>query len=158
MIPQMQEQFQLIRMYMELRDQLMAGLTDDALGFRPGSGNPTLGELCLQIGEVEFSYIESLRSFECDFAYRHPDVSIAKSVAGLQSWYAELDSSLEAVVDSLSLHDLERRIDRGGGFEVTPSIQLHVYKEALLIFYGRVSVYLKAMGVELGGRWQSWIE
>jgi hypothetical protein len=36
-------------------------------------------------------------------------------------------------------------IDRGGDFKLSPQGQLDAYKEALLIFYGKVDVYLKAL-------------
>ena len=32
-----------------------------------------------------------------------------------------------------------------------------VYNEALLIFYGQVSVYLKAMGKPIPQQWQEWV-
>ena len=48
-------------------------------------------------------------------------------------------------------------IDRGHNFLLRPNIQLEVYKEALHIFYGKTSVYLKAMGKERPQQWQDWI-
>lgn len=49
-----------------------------------------------------------------------------------------------------------------GDFEVDdfsppPAVQLDIYKEALLIFYGKVTVYLRSMGKALPRRWQEWI-
>ncbi|MFP4346453.1 MAG: hypothetical protein ACLFU8_17340 [Anaerolineales bacterium] len=38
-----------------------------------------------------------------------------------------------------------------------PHVQLEIYKEALLIFYGKVSVYLKALGKVPSEHWQAWI-
>jgi hypothetical protein len=38
-----------------------------------------------------------------------------------------------------------------------PTEQLDVYRGALLIFYGKVGVYLKAIGVTLPPQWQAWI-
>lgn len=35
-----------------------------------------------------------------------------------------------------------------------PTFQLEVYKEALLIFYGKASVYLKAMGKPRPPQWR----
>jgi hypothetical protein len=32
-----------------------------------------------------------------------------------------------------------------------------VFKEALLIFYGKSRVYLKALGKEMPKQWRSWI-
>lgn len=154
----LEAQVRLMRLYMGLRDQLMSRLDDDALDFSPGGGNLRLGDLCRKIGEVQTSYIQSFTTFQQDFSYRHPDPSIARSVVRLESWFSELDAQLEQVLDGLSADDLRATIDRGGGFEVTPSTQLEIYKEALLIFYGKASVYMKALNIELDGRWQEWIE
>jgi hypothetical protein len=38
-----------------------------------------------------------------------------------------------------------------------PKIQLDVYREALLIFYGKVSVHLRAIDRPLPGQWLDWI-
>jgi hypothetical protein len=68
-----------------------------------------------------------------------------------------LDAGLEAAVGALSEEDVQtRQIDRGG-WSVSLLIQLDVYKEALLIFYGKASVYLKAMGKPRPLQWQEWI-
>jgi hypothetical protein len=32
-----------------------------------------------------------------------------------------------------------------------------IYREALLIFYGKASIYLKALGKTLPEQWQAWI-
>jgi hypothetical protein len=39
--------------------------------------------LCREIGEIQHSYIEALRTFHQDFDWRKPDPTIGRSVAGL---------------------------------------------------------------------------
>jgi hypothetical protein len=76
----------------------------------------------------------------------------------LAVWYAALDQELEDVVSKLSQDEIDhRKVDRGGDFLLSPQIQLDVYKEALLIFYGKSSVYLKALDKELPDQWREWI-
>jgi hypothetical protein len=117
-----------------------------------------LGTLCREIGEVEHAYIESFRSFKQDFSYRNSEPGLADSVGRLTAWFAELDAALQATIAGLSDDEIASRlIDRGGGFTLPPQIQLEVYKEALLIFYGKADVYLKAMGKELPEQWRDWI-
>jgi uncharacterized damage-inducible protein DinB len=158
MHPDLQKGYELFQYYQALRTQMMALLTDEALSFRVATGNPSLGALCREIGEVERSYIDSFKSFEQHFEDRAADPALETSVAALQAWYARLDQDLEAVLDALSESDVrQRRIDRGDGFEVSPRIQLEIYKEALLIFYGKASVYLKALGISLPEQWVDWI-
>ena len=154
----MTERYPLFQMYQALRDQLMHLLSDDDLQYRPTENNPTLGTLCREIGETERSYIESFRTWQQDFSYRHPDAEVETSVAKLSAWFGELDQELKEALESLSEDDLKNRvIDRGGDFKLPPHLQLEVYKEALLIFYGKASVYLHAMGKPLPEQWQHWI-
>lgn len=153
----MAEYYPTFRMYQALRSQLMDMLTDDDLRFGVGGENPALGALCKEVGEVEHAYVESFKAFRIDFSYRNPEPGLAESVDQLMAWYNALDAELEAAVAGLSEEDVKtRQIDRGG-WSLPPTIQLEVYKEALLIFYGKASVYLKAMGKPRPQQWQEWI-
>ncbi len=134
------------RMYQALRTQLMDSLTDDDLRFAPGGENPPLGALCVEIGETEHAYIQSFKTFAIDFSYRTPEPDLATSVARLVTWYQALDAEQEATIAGLSEEDVKtRHIDRGG------------WSLPLLIFYGKASVYLKAMGKPRSQQWQDWI-
>ena len=146
-------------MFQSLRAQLMETLSDEDLLFETGGENVTLGALCRQIGETEHSYIDSFRTFTQDFDYRNDQPGLAGSVERLVAWYADLDNELKRVVSALSEEDLaNRKVDRGGGFIISPAVQLEVYKEALLIFYGKVDIYLKAMGKPRPEQWAVWID
>lgn len=145
-------------MYQALRDQLMEILTDEDLVLRPGGQNEPLGVLCREIGETESSYIQSFKTFRQDFSYRNEEPELARSVAKLVAWFKELDDELKSTIEGLSEQDIQNRVvDRGEGFTLPLHIQLDVYKEALLIFYGKVSVYLKALGKSRPEQWQEWI-
>ena len=145
------------RLYQALRGQLLDLLADEDLRFTLGGENPPLGALCVEIGEVQHAYIQSFKTFQIDFNFRCPEPGMAGSVSRLAAWYAELDAEWEANISALSEEDVQtRQIDRGG-WRVGLLIQLEVYKEALLIFYGKGSVYLKAMGKPRPPQWQEWI-
>ena len=145
------------RMYTQLRDELMASLTDDDLAFSPGGDNPTLGALCRELGETQHAYVQSFKSFKIDFGYRVNDDSYQGSVAKLKAWYAELDQQLEAVLETVTDEDVaNKKMDRDG-YEAPLHISLDILREALLIFYGKVSVYLKAMGKERTQMWRDWV-
>lgn len=149
--------YPIFQTYQGLRDVLMEILEDEDLGYRPTAQNPSLGELCREIGEVEQDYIDSFKTFRLDFSYHNEQPGLESSVALLSAWYAALDRELRAAIESLSEDDIRnRQIDRGH-FSLPPQIQLDVYKEALLIFYGKVSVYLRAMDKTLPQRWQDFI-
>lgn len=147
----------MFRLYQRLRQQLLGLLVDDDLVFRVAPMCPTLGALCHEIGRVEQSYIDSFANWRQEFA--PPTIDAAEqSVAALTAWYADLDAGLEAAVEQISESDLaQRTIDRGDGFLVSPKQQLDIYKEALLIFYGKAHLYLLALGKSLPHQWQEWI-
>ena len=48
-------------------------------------------------------------------------------------------------------------IDRGGGFVASPFVQHEIYREAVYIFYGKLSVYLKALECDAGDEWAVWV-
>lgn len=151
------EYYPTFRMYQALRGQLLELLSDEDLQVSPGGENPPLGALCVEIGEVQQAYNRSFMDGRIDFSYRNPEPGLAESVSQLAAWYRVLDAELEAVISHLSEEDIKtRQIDRGG-WSTTPLIQLEVYKEALLIFYGKASVYLKAMGKPRPQQWREWI-
>ncbi len=145
------------RMYSLLRDELMTSLTDDDLAFSPGGGNSTLGALCRELGETQYAYVQFFKTFKIDFSYRREDDAYLKSVAKLQSWYAELDQQLEATLETLSDEDVANKTMDRDGYQTPLPISLDILREALLIFYGKVSVYLKAMGKERTTMWRDWI-
>ncbi len=150
--------YSLFELYQSLRNQMMAILSDEELAFRPAGENQSLGALCREIGEVQLSYIQSFETLQQDFSYRNQEAGLEGSVERLQAWFQELDGQLRAVIEGYSEEDLENKvIDRGGDFIIPPRIQLEIYKEALLIFYGKTSVYLKMMGKPLPEQWREWI-
>ena len=152
------EQCQILELTQALRNQLMEILTDQDLGYSPGGENLTLGALCREMGEVQQAYISSFQTFEQDFTYRAKDPKLERSVERLRAWFQTLDRELREALEALPEEDIRNRmIDRGEGFIVPPVAQLHIYREALLIFYGKASVYLKALGKTLPEQWHSWI-
>lgn len=148
--------------YQALRDQLMEILTDADLGYRPGGATETLGALCRDMGDVERSYVDSFRTFRQELGDRNPDPRMESSVEALSAWYTELDRELVAALEGLSEDDIaHRRIVRSDFdvdyFSPLPRSQIDTYREALLIFYGKVSVYLRAMDKPFPPQWQTWI-
>lgn len=149
-------------LYQHLRDELMEALDDPDLDVRLGGETESLGALCREIGEIEHAYVQSLRTFRQDFGYRNPDPRLEHSVDALRTWYAELDRDLMAAIESLSDDDIERRHIVRSDFDEAffaplPKKQLDTYREALLIFYGKISVYLKSLGRQRSETWRSWI-
>jgi len=59
--------------YQQLRSDLMETLTDEDLTTTLGGNTLSLGAICREIGEIEYSYVESFRTFTQDFTYRNED-------------------------------------------------------------------------------------
>jgi len=92
-----------------------------------------------------------------DWSYRNEEARLEGSVAQLTAWYQTLDEEMKAVVSAFSDEDLAKTVDRGGGFTPTVETQLEVYLQALLIFFGKVTVYLKALNKPLPQDFQEYI-
>jgi len=152
-----EERYGWLKEYRRLRDQLLDILSDDDLAYRLGGATESLGALCRELGEVQRSYVESFETFRLDFSAGDTTPERAGSVAALAAWYAELDGGLEAALDRLTDEDVAHRLIDRGGFAVPPTFQVDVFREALLIFYGKASVYLKAMEKPPPDQWRDWI-
>jgi hypothetical protein len=152
----MRETYPVLQLIQPLREQLLELLTDDDLAFAL-PGNPTLGSLCQEMGEVQAVYTQSFRTFTMANGPRTDRPDIAQSVAALAAWYRTLDQELAATLAALSEADIHERVIERPGFAVPPISNLHIYREALFIFYGKVTVYLNALGKPLPPQWATWI-
>lgn len=120
-------------------------------------GNPTVGALFRQEGEFEQSYVDSFKRMRQDFLYRHDDDTIETSVEALHAWMKSLDAALEKAVLGLTEEEIQTRLIDRGGWTILPKDQLQLYVETLLIFYGKLSVYLRALNKPLPESWITWI-
>lgn len=140
-----------------IRLQLLDGLTDADLAFTPGGQAMTLGALCREIGEIEFSYLQSLKTFTQDFDYRNTTAGLDQSVAQLKAWSQQMDDELKAVIEKMGEAELAKSVMRPGGFEAPVDMQLDIYLQALLIFLGKASIYLRTMNKTAPQAIQDWI-
>ena len=128
-----------------MRTQLLDLLSDADLAFNPGGENVSLGALCREMGEVEHSYAQSLKTFQQDWSYRNADAGVESSIAQLKAWFHTLDDDLQATVEGLSDDDLQKSVDRGKGSSLPVDWQLDAYLQAVLIFFGKATIYFKMM-------------
>ncbi len=145
----MQEKWPWIDGTQKARNQMIAALSDADLAFTPGGLAMTLGALCREMGDVEYSYIQSLKTFTQDWSYHNAEADLESSVSKLIAWYETLDGEMEAAIAALPDEDAEKIVNRGPGFEVPVAMQLDIYLQALLIFFGKATIYLRAMGKPL---------
>ena len=128
-----------------MRNGLVGSLTDADLAFSPGGQTMSLGALCREIGDIEYAYLQSFKTFTQDFSYRNTDAGIESSVAKLVAWYQQMDEDLKATISAFSEDDLKKPIERSAGFKAPVDLQLEIYLQALLIFFGKITIYLKIM-------------
>src|SRR5216683_1980391 len=110
----MQEKWPWIEGTHGMRSQLLDILSDADLAFNPGGQNMTLGALCREMGEIEHSYVQSLKTFQQDWSYHNGEANLESSVARLKAWFQTLDDELKATVSAFPDEDLKKTVDRGG--------------------------------------------
>jgi len=145
----MEERWSWIEGTHAMRSAILDTLSDAELAFNPGGQNMTLGGLLREVGEVEYAYLQSLKTFKQDFSYRNTEAGLDGSVARLKAWYQTMDEDMKATLSAFSDEDMKKSITRGSGFVVPVDMQLDIYLQALLIFLGKSVVYLKAMNKPL---------
>ena len=124
--------------------RLLDILNNAELAFSPGGQNMTLGALLRKMGDLEHAYIQSLKTGRQDWSYHNTEAGLESDITRLQVWFQALDNELLDMISAFSKQDLTRRIDRGG-FPSTVEREVDHYGEALLIFFGKATIYLKAL-------------
>ena len=147
-----------IRGHHSMRDHLLTLVSDAELYYKLPGRNPTLGELLIELGDIQGVYTHSFETLTLDWAHRELPTPAAITIASLQAWFAAQDDAMKRALDRLSVDELRiDRIDRGNGFIASPFVQYEIYREAVYIFYGKMSVYLKALERDAGPEWAAWV-
>ncbi len=127
-----------------MRSQLLDILSNADLSFSPGGQNMTLGVLVRRMGDLEYSYIQSLKTGVQDWSYHNTEAGLESDITRLKTWFQALDDEMLETISAFSKEDLTKRVDRGG-FNSTVEREVDHYGEAILIFFGKATIYLKAM-------------
>ena len=142
----------------QMRDELLNNLSDTDLAFTPGGQAMTLGALFREMGEIEHSYAESFKTLkQTSFDYHAAEAGVESSVSRLKAWFQKLDSELKDTLSAFSNDDLSKTVERGSGYAMPIEMQFDVYLQAVLIFLGKASVYIRAMDKTLPQAVQEWI-
>ncbi len=153
----MENQWAWVEASHQMRDDILALLSDDDLAFVPGGSNVTTGALIKTLGEVQHAYGESLKTLKTDFGYRNTEAGLENSLAGLKAWFTTLDAEMKATLSAFSDEDLEKVIERGSGYQMPLTTQMDVYIQALMIFFGKAMVYLRALNKPIPEQMAEWI-
>ena len=143
-----------IRGHHRLRDQLLTVVSDADLEYKLPGQNPTLGELLVELGEIQGIYTHSFESLTFDRSHRQLPPPTRITIASLQVSFEAQDAAMENALNRFTDEELHvDRIDRGHAFIASPFVQHEIYREAVYIFYGKLSVYLKALERDAGEEW-----
>src|ERR1051326_8199701 len=112
----MEERWSWIEGTHAMRAAILDTLSDAELAFNPGGQNMTLGSLLREVGEIEYAYLQSLKTFKQDFSYRNTEAGLDGSVARLKAWYQTMDDDMKATLSAFSDEDMKKSITRGRGF------------------------------------------
>jgi hypothetical protein len=140
-----------------LRVELFGVLTDDDLAFSPGGTNLPLGELLVQMGEVEHSYLHGVKTLKQSWGFHNTEPGLSGSIERLTAWFNDLDAELTAVLGEFGDDDLTRQVVRESGYVMPIEMSLDVYVQAMLIYFGKATIYLKAMNRPLPETIEDWI-
>jgi hypothetical protein len=147
-----------IRGHHSMRDHLLTIVSDSDLAYRLPGQNPTLGDLLVEMGEIEGVYTHSFDTFTVDWTYRWLAPPRSITIGSLQAWFAAHDEALNTALSRFTEEEVHvDQIDRGHGFIASPFVQVQIYREAIYIFYGKLSVYLKALERDAGEEWTMWV-
>jgi hypothetical protein len=147
--------FGLLDMTHKVRDEAIATVGAEDLEFRI-EGCPTLGKVLTGFGDVETTYTESFKTFKQDFSLQAPGREEVTSGSAAVEWLHGLDAEFKAALSALSDDDLAKPVDRGG-WQMPAEINFHTYREAVLIQFGKLDVYLRALGKTLPEEWVAWV-
>ena len=147
-----------IRGHHSMRDHLLTVVSDADLAFKLPGQNPTLGELLVEMGDIQGVYTHSLETFTLDWTHRQLPPPAPVTIASLRAWFEAQDRAMDSALSRFTDEELRvDRIDRGHGFIASPFVQYEIYREAVYIFYGKLSVYLKALERDAGKEWAAWV-
>ena len=139
-----QERWPWLEEVRDMRSQLLDILSNADLAFSPGGQNITLGALVRRMGDLEHAYIQALKTGVQDWSYHNTQAGLESDITRLKAWFQALDDEMLDTISTFSSEELTRRVDRGG-FSSTVEREVDHYGEALLIFFGKATIYLLAM-------------
>lgn len=147
-----------IRGHHSMRDHLLTVVSDADLAYKLPGQNPTLGEQLIEMGDIQGVYTHSFETCTLNWTHRQLPPPELITIASLQAWFRAQDDAMKTVMDRFAEDELRiNRIDRGRGFIASPFVQHEIYREAVYILYGKLSVYLKALEQDAGERWTAWV-
>lgn len=115
---------------------------------------PHLAISCGKWAGLSTAILRSFKTLKMDWSCSGAP-ELAATVAGIRTWYGSLDDEFEAVIHGYSEADLQNRTINRGHWSSSAMVQFHIFREAVLMFLAKASVYLKAMRKHLSDEWRA---
>ena len=147
--------FGLLDMTHNVRDAAILTFEAEDLDFSI-EGCRSVGEVLRHLGDIEWSYAESFKTMTQDFSLQAPGREVVVSGETAVAWLRGLDDELKEALSGLSDADLAKPLDRGG-WQLPVMANFHTYREAVLITFGKLDCYLRALGKSLSDEWVAWV-
>ena len=127
----------------KLRHDVLDAISDDDLTHTLGGDTLSLAGLLLQQGRWEDDYVQAWHTLEM----RHGSRSAPEhqTVAGFRAWFAEIEQGVRTTLEAMSDEELSRPVKRGA-HSLPLEITVYTYRESLIIFAGKASLYLRSLG------------
>ena len=134
---------ELMELNQKLRHDVLDAISDEDLGHTLGGDTLSLAELLLQQGRWEDDYVQAWRTLEM----RHGSQSAPEqqTVAGFRAWFADIEQAVRTTLEAMSDEELSRPVKRGT-HSLPLEITVYTYRESLIIFAGKASLYLRSLG------------
>jgi hypothetical protein len=152
------DQYGIVEMTQNLISQAFDMLGDADLDFSSGAGAPTIRELFVEQAAIQAGYTEGFRTFKGNFHVFPPAEIDASTIETLRAGFERLNADLKVTLAEISEDNLANRpVDRGGEFIIPVTMQVHIYRESILILCGKLSVYFRLLGTTFTEQWKDWI-
>src|SRR5215472_4569258 len=89
-----QERWPWLEEVRDMRSQLLDMLSNADLAFSPGGQNLPLGVLVCKMGDLEYSYIQSLKTGVRDLSSHNTEAGLESDLTRLKAWFQVLDNEM----------------------------------------------------------------
>lgn len=144
----------LIDLMHNLRTEILNSILDADLDKTLGGTTLSLRALLLEQAGFQRAYTELFRTFALRFDQNILDENL--TLEAIKTKFDALDTDMIAALEALSNEDLARSVDRGS-HKIPLEITFFTYRESLMIFAAKASIYLRALGRALPPQVAGWI-
>lgn len=95
-----------IRGHHSMRDHLLTVVSDADLAYKLPGQNPTLGELLVEMGDLQGVYTHSFESSTLDWAHHQLPPPSPITIASLRAWFEAQDDAMKTALSTFTEEEL----------------------------------------------------